>query len=225
VDELSGPGVSARAAALAGADLPAAVPPVVRVRQVRDVVVVLPRSRRPEREVHLQRCREDGVAVLVRPSGGGAVVLSPGMVAASVLAFSEHAGILPEPHFRRFGAAVTRALAACGVRPVTQRGISDLCLGDRKIAGSSLRLWRHRVLYQVSLLVEADLSLLDRYLPMPSRQPDYRGNRPHRAFVTSLAAAGYPVSVPGLAAALRVELRREVSASAPGNRSEGAPSG
>ncbi len=194
---------SPHALALAGVDLPLAQPPVLRVMPAQEVVVVLPRSRNPEREVHLAACKRDRVPVVVRPSGGGAVVLSPGVVTVSLLALSDLPGLLPEPHFARLGDVARRALQACGVTCVTQRGVSDLCLDDRKIAGSALRLWGRRVLYQLSLLVDPDLALMGRYLPLPSRQPAYRRDRPHQEFVTSLRRAGYRASVEEIAAALR----------------------
>jgi lipoate-protein ligase A len=34
---------------------------------------------------------------------------------------------------------------------------------------------------------------IGRYLKHPSREPDYRAGRKHEEFVTSLAAAGYPL--------------------------------
>lgn len=193
---------------LAGTDLACAAPPLVRVLAARGVAVVLSRSRDPHREVHLEHCREDGVAVAVRPSGGGAVVLAPGVVVASVLAASRPEQPLPQPYFDHFSAAVVRALGRCGVAPVAVRGVSDLCLGERKVAGSSLRLWRGRVLYQVSLLLEADVSLLERYLPPPSRAPAYRRGRSHREFVTTLRQAGFAVGERELVEALRDELVR-----------------
>ncbi len=194
---------SPHALALAGADLPSLDPPVVRVSPAHEVMVVLPRSRRAEAEVHLANCERDGVPVVFRPSGGGAVVLSPGVVAMSLLAPRDDSGPFPDPHFARFGSLVSSALAACGVTGITQKGVSDLCLGERKLAGSALRLWRGRVLYQVSVLVNPDLSLMDRYLPMPSRQPAYRRSRPHREFLTTLREAGIDCSPEEVATALR----------------------
>jgi len=202
---------SPHALALAGADLPAVRPPAVRVEEAREVVVVLSRSRDPVREVALEACAADGVPVVVRPSGGGAVVLTPGVVVASVLQEAGGGPSFPEPHFRRLCAAAAEALAACGVAGVAMRGVSDLCLGDRKIAGSSLRLAGGNVLFQISVLVAPDLALLERYLRHPSREPDYRRGRPHRAFVTSLREAGFAVAPARVAAALRARLEHEAS--------------
>jgi lipoate-protein ligase A len=86
------------------------------------------------------------------------------------------------------------------------RGVSDLCNGDRKLAGSSLRLWAGRVLYQVSVLVDVDVSLIERYLALPSRQPDYRAGRSHRDFVVTLRELGCGVSREEAAASLHRHL-------------------
>ena len=181
---------SAHALSLAGVDLEWADPPVLRVEAADEVVIVVSRSRDAAREVFLERCAAGHVPVVRRPSGGGAVVLGPGVIAASVVAARADRSAFPDVWFRHFGGALAESLAGLGVAGVRMRGVSDLCLGDRKIAGSSLRLAGGRVLYQVSVLVALDLALLDRYLPVPSRQPSYRRGRPHREFVTTLRAAG-----------------------------------
>jgi len=204
---------SAHARALAGLDLFAVAAPALRVLPAAERIVVVSRSRQPEREILLDRCAADRVPIIIRPSGGGAVVLASGALTVSVVAPTLGRSASPEREFRRFCTRLAEALGACGVRSVVTRGVSDLCIGDRKIAGTSLRLWRGLVLFQASVLVDMDLDLLEHYLPMPTRQPEYRRDRGHRAFVTSLREAGNAVSGEDLAPAFVRALGPELGAS------------
>jgi lipoate-protein ligase A len=99
------------------------------------------------------------------------------------------------------------------VADVTQRGVSDLALGDRKLGGSCLRRERGLAHYTTTLLVDPDLALLDRYLQHPPREPDYRAGRTHRDFVTTLRDAGWAGSARDLQEGLSLRL-----AKAMGNR-------
>lgn len=151
-------------------------------------IVVLGSSNKAEEELFEEHCRNDGVAVLKRSGGGGAVVLHPGCVIVSVGAWVED--YFKNPYFFSLlnGAVcdllVTKWSALGGV---TERGISDLALGDRKVAGTSLFRSRHYLLFQASLLIDAHVPLLDRYLKHPTREPDYRMRRAHGDFVMGLA--------------------------------------
>lgn len=171
-------------------DLLSLPPPQLKVATVGEVMVVLPRSREPEREVYLERCRADKVSVVLRPSGGGAVVLAPGMVTLSALA-SLSGDRNVDRLFARFCGWLADGLRLCGVQGLRQMGVSDLCIGNRKLAGTSLRLLRSAVLFQASILVDCSLAVISRYLPYPSRAPDYRQGRDHRHFLTTLKQEGY----------------------------------
>jgi lipoate-protein ligase A len=179
--------------------------PLLRVWQPSRVAVVLGRSNRPERELHLDACRADGVPVQRRAGGGGAVVLGPGCVVVSLArrvarptALGEHMAFAVEAI-----AAEVRRLGGPGLEA---RGHGDLCAGQRKVLGSSAFRRRDVFFYQGSLLVAMDLGLVERYLRHPSREPAYRRGRPHRSFLTTLAAQGLPLGAAAVAGALGVSL-------------------
>src|SRR5690606_27989264 len=60
----------------------------------------------------------------------------------------------------------------------------------RKFSGNSMRKKRTRILYHDTIMYDFDLSLIDRYLHMPPRQPGYRLNRDHTEFVANLPLDG-----------------------------------
>jgi len=190
-------------------DLLAAVqaggPPAARVWEPQEVAVVLGRSNDPAREADLAACQRDGVPVLRRRGGGGAVLLGPGCLVLTLVRRVDE----PLAVGRHLGEAVERVRGALGRAAgieVEVRGTGDLCLGDRKILGSSAFSGRGAFLYQASLLVSLDLGLVERYLRHPSREPAYRRGRPHRAFLTTLGEAGYTWNPETLGARLRSEL-------------------
>jgi lipoate---protein ligase len=171
------------------------------VWQPARVWVIIGRGNKAADSVHLDLARADGVPVVQRPSGGEAVILTPRtlVVSAARHTVTQH----PSRHyFQSYNQAVIGALAGLGVPDLAMRGISDIALGDRKIAGSSIYRNRERVFYHAVLNVAEAPALMERYLRPPRRQPDYRLGRSHAEFVTSLAAAGYPLAMPLLQAAI-----------------------
>lgn len=150
--------------------------------------VVLGRGNSAEQEVYEDRCQRDGVPILRRRGGGGTVVLSPGVLVVSLVKLVKHPYHFAE-YFLQINNIIIDALRGCGVEHLHQRGISDICLGDRKIVGSSMYRSKLLLFYTASLMVENDVTLLDHYLKHPSKEPEYRRGRPHREFVTTLAAA------------------------------------
>lgn len=170
----------------------------LRIWEPPAAMVVVGRSSRVAEEVHVEVCRQEGIPILRRSSGGAAVVTGPGcLMYALVLSLRWRPMLRVVDHAHR---CVLRALAAA-LRPLGSpancRGISDLALGEAKFSGNSLRLKRENLLYHGTILYGFPLDLIERCLAMPARQPDYRNGRPHRDFV---------VNLPLPAAALRAAL-------------------
>ena len=187
----------------------------LRIIQYPQVAAVIGRGGKIEVEVHADRLAADGIPLLRRRGGGCAVVLDPGNLIVSL--------VLPRPGvgeitrtFRELSERMIAALTACGVPGVRQEGTSDLALGDRKLGGSCIYRSRGLIYYSTTLLMDPDLELIDRYLPHPPREPDYRRARSHHDFLTSLAREGLPAAAPGDGIALADCLRRHLIASGSG---------
>ena len=166
-----------------------------------------PSCRKRDEEIFLNHCRVDAVAIMERRGGGGTVLLAPGMVVTVVVGEREKS-IPATFYFDRIHNAIITLFEETGISGIEKCGISDLALGGRKILGSSLYMGVHPELfyYQSSLLVDPDLSLFDQYLRHPPREPEYRRNRSHREFCTSLAEEGYVYGINEIRTILDAEL-------------------
>jgi lipoate-protein ligase A len=188
----------------------------LRVFEPRDVRVVIGRGQDPRREVRFDVCQAGGIPLHRRATGGGTVVLAPGMV---VVALRLAGGLrAPDDLFAQVNAALVPAVeAACGVRLVC-RGHGDLAVRgadgvERKVLGASLRQTTALAAYLGVFLVADAVPLMEGYLAHPSREPGYRGGRDHRAFCSHLGAHG--CSVPSLIAELAPRLRPLIGAQPP----------
>jgi lipoate-protein ligase A len=160
----------------------------------------------PDRDVDLALCAATDVPVYRRKGGGGAVILSPGNLIITC-AYPASAKRFASQWIMPIAEGIVRALERVGVQNAWVRGLGDVAIGEKKILGSSLYANRDLALYQGSLLVESDLSLIPAYLPHPSREPDYRRGRSHLEFVTTLRQAGWTGAWADLEAALAEELK------------------
>jgi len=149
--------------------------------------VVLGANGDPARELRLDAVRADGLAVHTRRSGGGAVYLGPGVVCFGLLLGPRRSLCDPRGLAREVLPVLARGLAALGA-PARLQGLGDLAVDGRKVVGTAQRWTRRAVLLHGSVLVDADLDRLSRYLRHPPREPAYRAGRAHGAFCTTLAA-------------------------------------
>lgn len=153
--------------------------------ETHEPVVVLGRHNRIDDWIDLSACRRDGVDVLRRCSGGGAVVLGPGC-----LNYAIGLSIVSRPGLAEVAATVRTVLAAFiaafQIKGLMVAGASDLALEGRKVSGNAQRRGRRGVLHHGTLLYDFDAALAHRYLREPPRQPDYRAGRSHERFLGNL---------------------------------------
>jgi len=153
-------------------------------------MVVVGRSSKIDVEVNTRACRELGIPVLRRISGGAAVVCGPGCFMYSLVLSVEHRTPLravDTAHCFVLG-TLAKGLSPLADGNVHCQGTSDLVVGQWKFSGNSVRLRRRHLLYHGTLLLDFPLELIAQCLAMPPRQPDYRKGREHGDFVKNLAA-------------------------------------
>lgn len=184
--------------------------PRLRLYEPSRTAAVLGASGKPERDLKLAALEADGVPVLSRRGGGGAVILAPGQVVLALV--TEVASDFGNREYARtLNGWIVEALAALGVDDVEQRGISDLALHGRKVLGTSIYRSRRVLFYQASLLVANDVSLFARYLEHPHAEPEYRRGRGHDEFCTTLRAEGHDLDPRRVIAAIAPVAERRLA--------------
>ena len=161
---------------------------LLRLWALPQYFVVLGYANQAAREVNLPCCRKLTIPVLRRCTGGGTVLQGPGVLNYSLILRIDGSGPFHSiPATNQFILQRHRdALAGLLPAPVEARGQTDLAIGGLKFAGNAQRRRRRFLLFHGSFLLHLDLGLLEKVLPLPSRQPDYRINRSHSEFLINL---------------------------------------
>src|SRR5262245_45071136 len=164
-------------------------PPALRFWESDCDFVVLGRSSHVGEDVLVDACREDGVPILRRASGGGTVLQGRGCLSyALILPICLHEDLRD---IRRTNAFVLQRIAKALSRwqpAIAVQGIGDLTVNGRKISGSAQRRTRKAILFHGTILYRMHADRISRYLKQPKRQPDYRADRPHREFLRTIDA-------------------------------------
>ena len=168
---------------------------ILRVWQPPEHFLVLGYSNKIRTEANLDQARHDGVPVLRRCTGGGAVLQGPGCLNYSLILRIPDTG--PLAHICETNQFIMEKhrqllapLAGTGIATVCVQGHSDLTLGDLKFSGNAQRRRRRHLLFHGSFLLNLDVDRVERLLPFPSREPTYRHHRQHKDFLVNLGVAG-----------------------------------
>ena len=161
---------------------------VLRFWEPRRHFVVLGLSNNHRAEAQVQNCRQHGIPILRRCSGGGTVLQGPGCLNFALVLRIRKPGPLENiSAANRFVLDRHRqALEKLLGRPVEHLGCTDLALAGLKFSGNSQRRGMSWLLFHGTFLLRFDLPLMETYLKVPSRQPAYRRGRSHAQFVTNL---------------------------------------
>jgi lipoate---protein ligase len=154
-----------------------------------ETFVVVGYANKADTEVNVAACRERGVPIFRRCSGGGTVLQSAGCLNYSLLLPITTDGPLRNiTSANRFIMERNRAAIASLIpkSKVAVRGHTDLTIGGRKFSGNSQRRKKNFLLFHGTFLLDFNLALVSEFLRMPSLQPDYRANRNHEEFLTNL---------------------------------------
>lgn len=124
--------------------------------------VIYGRNQVLENEVNLSYCREHGVEVVRRKSGGGCVYSDKGNI---MLSYVSRRGDVSEV-FERYLDALTACLRTLGL-DAYKSGRNDVMIGDRKVSGNAFHQLPDRSIVHGTLLYSTDFDALEQALLPP----------------------------------------------------------
>ena len=144
--------------------------------------VIYGRNQVLENEVNLEYCREHGVDIVRRKSGGGCVYSDLGNIMVSYIS---RRGDVSEV-FDRYMTSLCDALQALGV-PAEKSGRNDILVDGRKISGNAFHQLPDRSIVHGTLLYSTDLEALVEAIRPPVEKLQRHGVKSVRQRVMNLS--------------------------------------
>jgi len=169
--------------------------------------IVLGRSNQVETSLFIDQVKRDKIEIFKRPSGGETVIISPKTIVISVkLPILE--GSKSHDAFEIINTEIISCLKNLGIKNVTQKGISDIAINQKKILGSAIYKKPEKIFYHAVLNYSENVRLFDKYLKHPQREPDYRIGRKHSDFVTSINSKEKSINIEAIKSSLEKGFER-----------------
>ena len=144
--------------------------------------VIIGRNQDLEAEVNLDYCREHGVEVVRRKSGGGCVYSDKGNI---MISYISRRGDVSEV-FERYLDALTGCLRSVGL-DAYKSGRNDVMVGDRKVSGNAFHMLPDRSIVHGTLLYSTDFDALETAIRPPVEKLERHGVASVRQRVTNLS--------------------------------------
>ncbi|UCC92626.1 MAG: lipoate--protein ligase family protein [Thermoplasmata archaeon] len=133
----------------------------------------------------LEACRRDGVPVVRRISGGGAIYTDERQLVYA-LTFHPVAPIRAREGFALVCGAISSALGRLGIEGAERQGINDVVVRGQKVSGSAQVIRKGTHLVHGTLLGDVDKAALARYLLPVGEKERSRGHSSPADRVTTL---------------------------------------
>ena len=144
--------------------------------------VIIGRNQDLEAEVNLEYCRDHGVEVVRRKSGGGCVYADMNNIMVS---YVSRRGDVSEI-FDRYLSAMTECLRSLGL-PAEKSGRNDILVSGRKVSGNAFHMLPDRSIVHGTLLYSTDFDALETAIRPPVEKLQRHGVASVRQRVTNLS--------------------------------------
>ena len=170
-----------------------------------DNTIVIGRFQCAALEVNFHACRELGVSVVRRFTGGGAVYHDWGNLNYALSIRREEAARDLMEGFKLLGEAVSYGLKKVFGIDAEFVSINDLQIGGRKVSGMAGAIFKNALFLHGCILVSSDLAILGRVLNVPKEKlAEKKVTSAVKRVITVCEAAGRVVDVEEVKRAIRL---------------------
>lgn len=149
---------------------------------INEPAIIVGKHQNTIEEINAEFVRENGIHVVRRISGGGAVYHDLNNLNYTIIS-NEDKGA--EFDFKTFSMPVIDTLADLGVN-AEFTGRNDLVIGDKKICGNAQAYIKGRVMHHGCLLFDTDLSVLAKALEAPKDRIKSKSTKSVRSVVDNI---------------------------------------
>ena len=146
-----------------------------------DNAIIIGKHQNTLAEINEQFVRDNGIRVVRRLSGGGAVYHDMGNLNFTIIADTEGDGL----DFGRFCDIVLQALARAGIQG-ERNGRNDMTIGGQKFSGNAQYIRQGRVMHHGTLLFDSNSSMLANALQVDEEKIKAKGVKSVRSRVTNI---------------------------------------
>ena len=144
--------------------------------------VIFGRNQVLENEVNLEYCKEKGVSIVQRKSGGGCVYSDKGNI---MISYVSERGVVSEV-FDRYLSALTECLRGLGLN-AEKSGRNDILVGGRKVSGNAFHQLPDRSIVHGTLLYDTNMDALETAIRPPVEKLERHGVASVRQRVVNIA--------------------------------------
>ncbi|MFH1847212.1 MAG: lipoate--protein ligase family protein [Candidatus Omnitrophota bacterium] len=159
----------------------------IRFWESVDYFVVIGRAGKIREECLLTECREAGIKIIRRISGGGTVLQGPGCLNYSLVISYDR-----DKRYRDIRGSFQAILGPISEK-IRKQGynvcicpVSDIALDNKKISGNAQARKKKYFLHHGTFLYDFDIAKISQYLSHPGKEPEYRNKRKHHDFLVNL---------------------------------------
>ena len=137
--------------------------------------------------VNIEKAKKDSIKLVRRFTGGGTVIIDPNTIFTSFIVDTNDIGCKPYPRdIMTWSETVFRPIFQDKLGIEFSLRENDYVLHDRKVGGNAQSITRSRFVHHTSFLYSFDPKNMD-YLLLPKKRPEYRKDRHHTSFLTTLS--------------------------------------